>query len=217
MTTYTLGPLRLSTQDNLLFCGAEPLTLGQRAIALLRALVERPGAVVSKEALIAAAWPGQAVEESNLTVQIATLRRVLGEATGGGRWIETMPRRGYRFVGPVVPQGEKDIVEAPPQADAAPDLAAAQHNDAERRQITAMSCELVGNAGRAGGIDLEDWREAVGAFRHCVSEGVRPHTGSSPTMSAGMSLFCSVIRRRMKTMPSRRSGRGSNCARRSAP
>ena len=40
-----------------------------------------------------------------------------------------------------------------------------------------MSCELVGNAGRAGGIDLEDWREAVGAFRHCVSEGVRPHYG----------------------------------------
>ena len=53
MATYTLGPLRLSTQDNLLFCGGEPLTLGQRAIVLLRALVERPGAVVSKEALIA--------------------------------------------------------------------------------------------------------------------------------------------------------------------
>jgi len=50
---------------------------------------------------------GQAVEESNLTVQIAALRRVLGSASGGDRWIETMPRRGYRFVGPVVPQGEK--------------------------------------------------------------------------------------------------------------
>jgi DNA-binding winged helix-turn-helix (wHTH) protein len=47
------------------------------------------------------AWPNQAVEESNLTVQIAALRRVLGQAPGGDRWIETMPRRGYRFIGPV--------------------------------------------------------------------------------------------------------------------
>ena len=55
------------------------------------------------DVLIDAAWPGQAVEDSNLTVQIAALRRVLGEATpGGDRWIETMPRHGYRFIGPVV-------------------------------------------------------------------------------------------------------------------
>ena len=55
------------------------------------------------DVLIDAAWPGQAVEDSNLTVQIAALRRALGEATpGGDRWIETMPRHGYRFIGPVV-------------------------------------------------------------------------------------------------------------------
>ena len=55
------------------------------------------------DVLIEAAWPGQAVEDSNLTVQIAALRRALGEATpGGDRWIETMPRHGYRFIGPVV-------------------------------------------------------------------------------------------------------------------
>src|SRR5580698_9616744 len=99
---YVLGPFRLDTRDNLLFRGNEPLALGRRAIALLRALVERPGALVSKDALIEAAWPGQAVEESNLTVQIATLRKILGEVPGGDRWIETMPRRGYRFTAPVV-------------------------------------------------------------------------------------------------------------------
>ena len=98
---YALGPFRLDTQDNLLFRGSEPLALGRRALALLRALVERPGALVSKDALIEAAWPGQAVEESNLTVQIAALRKVLGEVPGGDRWIETMPRRGYRFIAPV--------------------------------------------------------------------------------------------------------------------
>src|SRR5215469_8874871 len=177
VTVYVLGAFRLDTQGDLLFRGSEPVGLGRRAVALLRALVERPGAVVSKDALIEAAWPGQAVEESNLTVQVAAVRRALGATPGGDRWIETMPRRGYRFIGPVVPQGEEDIIEAPPLAYAAPGLVAAQHNDAERRQITAMCCELVGNAGRADGIDLEDRREAVEAFQHCVSEGIRPHCG----------------------------------------
>src|SRR5262249_14624581 len=67
---------------------------------LLRVLVERPGVPVSKDALIEAAWPGLIVEESNLAVQIAAARRVLGAEPGGGRWIETLARRGYRFVGP---------------------------------------------------------------------------------------------------------------------
>ena len=176
-TILTFGPFHLDTQHDLLSRGAEPSALGRRAIALLRALVERTGAVVSKDALIDAAWPGQAVEESNLTVQIAALRRVLGEAPGGDRWIETMPRRGYRFVGPVVTEVQKGVTEVPSRADTAPDLVPRPHADAERRQITAMSCELIGIAGRADGTDLEDRREAVGAYRHCVSEVVGRHGG----------------------------------------
>src|SRR6516164_5667200 len=113
MAIHALGPFRLDTQDDLLFRGSERVALGRRAVALLRALVERPRALVSKDALIGAAWSGRAVEESNLTVQIAALRRVLGEAPGGDRWIETMPRRGYRFVGPIVTGGEKGVPEAP--------------------------------------------------------------------------------------------------------
>ena len=46
-----------------------------------------------------AAWPGTAVEESNLSVQIALLRKLLGSSPGGGEWIATIPRIGYRFVG----------------------------------------------------------------------------------------------------------------------
>jgi hypothetical protein len=62
-----------------------------------------------KDTLIETAWTGLAVEESNLPVQIAALRRVLGEAPGGDRWIETLPRRGYRFVGPVDAQDENVV------------------------------------------------------------------------------------------------------------
>jgi TolB-like protein/Tfp pilus assembly protein PilF len=99
---YQFGPYRLDANAEILFRGTEPLALGQRAIALLRVLVEQPGMPVSKDALIEAAWPGLAIEESNLTVQIAALRRVFAEEAGGERWIETLPRRGYRFVGPPV-------------------------------------------------------------------------------------------------------------------
>ena len=173
--TYAIGPFRLDTEDNLLFRGSEPLTLGRRAIALLRALVERPGALVSKDALIEAAWPGQAVEESNLTVQIAALRKVLGEVPGGDRWIETMPRRGYRFIAPVVAENENGI--ATPQPDPVLDPAPRARTDAERRQITAMSCELIGTAGRIDGSGLEDLRDAIATFRRCVAETADRHGG----------------------------------------
>jgi TolB-like protein len=101
-TIYQFGPFRLDSGVGILFHGAEPTLLGQRAITLLRGLLTQPGAPVSKDALIDAAWPGLAVEESNLTVQIAALRRVLAVEAGGERWIETLPRRGYRYIGPVV-------------------------------------------------------------------------------------------------------------------
>jgi DNA-binding winged helix-turn-helix (wHTH) protein len=133
MDTYELGPFRLDTQSRMLLRGSEPVLLGRRAVALLRALVERPGALVSKDALIEAAWPGQAVEDSNLPVQIATLRRGLGEAPGGERWIETMLRRGYRFIGPIATGKENSVTATPPQADAVRDPLITPHAEAERR------------------------------------------------------------------------------------
>jgi DNA-binding winged helix-turn-helix (wHTH) protein len=122
-STYALGPFRLVARNDLLFRGTEPVTLGRRAVALLRALVERAGAVVSKDTLIEAAWPGQVVEEANLTVQIAALRRVLSTEPGGERWIQTMPRRGYRFVGPVAVEEEIGGTAPLPRVDPAPDAA----------------------------------------------------------------------------------------------
>src|SRR5262249_7235581 len=101
-TIYEFGPFRLDASAEILFRGADPAPVGRRAVAVLRALVERPGAPVSKDALMQAAGPDVAVEEANLTVQIAALRRVLAEEPGADRWIETLPRRGYRFVGSVV-------------------------------------------------------------------------------------------------------------------
>jgi TolB-like protein len=105
---YAFGSFRLDAKAGILFRGADPVTLGRRGVALLRLLVEQPGVPISKDALIEAGWPGQAVEESNLSVQIAALRRVLEQERNGTHRIETLPGRGYRFIGPVVTRDRND-------------------------------------------------------------------------------------------------------------
>lgn len=100
-TMHKFGSFCLDADAEILFCRAEPLGLGRRAVALLLVLLERAGTPVGKEALIDAAWPGLAVEDSNLTVQMAAVRRALS-GDQGSDWIETLPRRGYRYIGPAV-------------------------------------------------------------------------------------------------------------------
>jgi len=104
-TIYKFGSFSLDEDAGILFRDAEPTMLGQRAVSLLRLLLARAGTPVSKDALIEAAWPGLAVGENNLTVQIAALRRTFEEGPEGADWIETLPRRGYRYVGPAVATG----------------------------------------------------------------------------------------------------------------
>lgn len=96
-----IGPYRLERTSNVVWHGDEPLPLGQRAVMVLRALAERRGEVVSKAAVMDAAWPNLVVGENNLAAQISAIRRILSCAAGGAEWIVTVPRRGYRFVGPV--------------------------------------------------------------------------------------------------------------------
>lgn len=102
------GAFRLDADAGILFHGSEPTSLGRRAVALLVLLTQRAGAPVSKEALIEAAWPGLAIEDSNLTVQMAAIRRVFDDLAGGADWIETLPRRGYRYIGPAVTADDRD-------------------------------------------------------------------------------------------------------------
>jgi TolB-like protein/Flp pilus assembly protein TadD len=115
--THILGPFRLDAETDTLFRGGEPVSLGHRAVALLRVLVEQRGVPVSKDALMEAGWAGLTVEESNLAVQIAALRRVFGEEPGGENWIETLPRRGYRFIGPASIRDQGALTAASGAAD----------------------------------------------------------------------------------------------------
>jgi non-specific serine/threonine protein kinase len=100
-TVYEIGPLVLDPQTRVLMNAGAPVALGARGVAVLAALVVHAGECVPKAEIMDAAWPGLVVEEANLAVQISAIRRALGCVPGGDRWIETLARRGYRFVGPV--------------------------------------------------------------------------------------------------------------------
>ncbi len=196
MDIYVLGPFRLDTANGVLLHGNEPTALGRRAVALLRALVEKPGVLVSKDALIEAAWPGQAVEESNLPVQIAALRRVLASTPGGERWIETMPRRGYRFVGPVATGEQNSTTAAPPQLAAPPNAELIGPSDGDGRQISAPSRELVDVGAGADETGLEDVRETVGAFQPLPRKSLTASPGvvglSSAWLPRRQSFLCAL-------------------------
>jgi TolB-like protein len=104
---YSFGPYVLDLDRGALLRDGAPMAAGTKAIALLGALLTAADRVVAKADLLDAAWPGRAIEESNLSVQIAALRKLLGPHPAGGEWITTVARVGYRFAGtldaPVVP------------------------------------------------------------------------------------------------------------------
>lgn len=98
---YLFGPFELDAGRGVLTREGAPIALGNRALSVLQALLAAQGGVVTKAELLAAAWPGTVVEESNLAVQVAGLRRILGAAPGARDWIATASRVGYRFTGPL--------------------------------------------------------------------------------------------------------------------
>src|SRR5215475_10416019 len=111
------GPFRLFPTQQLLLEGERPLRLGSRALEILTFLATRPGELVSKEDLIARVWPDTFVEEGNLRVHIAALRRALGDGQAGRRYVANIPGRGYRFVAPVALSAQQQL-EAPPLSPA---------------------------------------------------------------------------------------------------
>jgi len=95
------GPFRLIPSRHLLLCDGKPVRIGEPARKVLTALVERAGEVVQRDDLIARAWRTPHLEESNLRSAIAALRRMFNEAGCARSYVDTVARRGYRFVEPV--------------------------------------------------------------------------------------------------------------------
>ena len=98
---YEFGPFRINSVQRVLLRDGEVVAVTPKQFDLLLLLVENHGRVVEKERLIEEVWPETAVEEGNLTTNIYMLRKLLGEDANRQQYIQTLPRRGYRFVGEV--------------------------------------------------------------------------------------------------------------------
>ena len=97
METVAFGPFAFNRGKGTLTLEGKHIALGGRSSALLKALLDAQGSVVSKAELMESVWPGTVVEEGNLTVQVAALRKSLGQRADNSDWIVTVARTGYRL------------------------------------------------------------------------------------------------------------------------
>ncbi len=109
---YEFGPFLLDTAERVLLRDCEPVLLTPKAFEILTVLVRHSGHLVEKEELMRNVWPDAFVEEANITQHVSTIRKALGEGTDDHRYIETVPRLGYRFVANVreLPWGSRERI-----------------------------------------------------------------------------------------------------------
>lgn len=114
---YRFGPYLLDAEERVLLRDGQPVTLPPKDLETLVVLVERAGHIVEKEELLQRVWPGVFIEEGNLSRRIFNLRQVLGDSADERPYIETIPKRGYRFSGTVqedaAEPGEPKVVTQP--------------------------------------------------------------------------------------------------------
>src|SRR6185503_20121139 len=102
---FEFGPFQLDLNDRLLTRAGEVISLRPKATEILVRLVTNAGQLIKRDELLKEVWPDTFVEESNLSQTIFTLRKALGDDRSEPRYIETVPRRGYRFVAAVRDKG----------------------------------------------------------------------------------------------------------------
>lgn len=99
--SYEFGAFRLDPAEHILLRDDLAVSLRPKEFAVLLALVEHHGRLMTKDDLLQEVWPGQFVEEGNLNRHVSSLRRALGESSDAPQYVETVPKVGYRFVAPV--------------------------------------------------------------------------------------------------------------------
>jgi pimeloyl-ACP methyl ester carboxylesterase/DNA-binding winged helix-turn-helix (wHTH) protein/class 3 adenylate cyclase len=107
---YKFGKFSLDAVERLLFDGTDTIALTPKAFDTLLLLIKNGGHVLSKEEIMETVWRDAFVEENNLAQNISTLRKVLGEGADGAKFIETVSKRGYRFIAPVETVEESSII-----------------------------------------------------------------------------------------------------------
>ena len=117
---YEFGAFCLDPAEHTLLRDGQPIPLRPKVYDLLVVLVENRGHLVDKEQLMSSVWAEEFVEEGNINKNISMLRQALGESGGGTKFIETVPKRGYRFVAEVREVNDNRQSELLTQADARP-------------------------------------------------------------------------------------------------
>jgi predicted ATPase/DNA-binding winged helix-turn-helix (wHTH) protein len=145
--SLSFGPFRLNPTRRVLLRDGKPLRLGSRALDLLIALVDSGKDLISKEDLLKRVWPDTFIEEANLRVHVAALRKLLGDEGTGDQYIGTVAGRGYCFVAPVVrldeAAGNPVSAPSPPPAEAARHLPASITRVIGRSEsVDAISSQL---------------------------------------------------------------------------
>jgi len=142
----SFGPFRLLPAQQLLLEDENAVRLGSRALEILIVLAQCAGELVTKGELMTRVWPNTVVEENNLKVHIATLRKTLGDGQPGRRYVVTVPGRGYRFVAPVeVSASAKTSLDPSVKAERVHNLPASQPRAIGRADIVnALLSELPG-------------------------------------------------------------------------
>ncbi len=147
---YAFGPFRLDVWERVLINEsgvAVPLT--PKAFSILLVLVENSRHVLTKEELMQKVWPDSFVEENNLTQNISRLRRVLTEEGGKGeKFIETIPRRGYRFIAAVSESFEEAEVKAATGHDNKMDASSSDEPKRGKRKSFLRDVVIIGRAVR---------------------------------------------------------------------
>jgi tetratricopeptide (TPR) repeat protein/DNA-binding winged helix-turn-helix (wHTH) protein len=114
---YEFGPFQLDPPERLLLCDGQPVPMPPKAFDLLVLLVERGGHLIEKDELLKTVWRGSIVEEGNLSVTVSFLRKALNDDRGLHKYIETVSKRGYRFVAEVRRVGEPEVIAPLVHAD----------------------------------------------------------------------------------------------------
>jgi DNA-binding winged helix-turn-helix (wHTH) protein/TolB-like protein/Flp pilus assembly protein TadD len=141
---YEFGRFRVKLDERVLLRGEDLVPLTPKAFDILLTLLENDGRIVNKDDLMKKVWPNTFVEEGNLTQNVSLLRKALGESANGPQFIETVPRRGYRFVAPVnrgAENGRDYLVENAAKLPTNGQLTEPSAN--ARRSISAMALTLV--------------------------------------------------------------------------
>lgn len=133
--SYRFGPFQLDPPERLLLCDGHPVPMTPKAFDLLVFLVERRGHLIEKGELLKTVWRGSFVEEGNLSVTVSFLRKALNDDRGLHKYIETVSKRGYRFVADVKQVGDLENISVPLRPD---ESGGTREESRDREQLPAV-------------------------------------------------------------------------------